>query len=172
MPSIQAICNDLCSCMCSNSGEVSPQPYSRRREHVNLPARDPLQPQQNAKPLRSPEPGWLQDQQAQRDDPSPGESGPPTVKLVPKTRPQDPASRQALGKPAVHKDEEDDKLPPTPTPQAKQRPRDQTKVRPIRRLDSQMYRSDDPRIVLPAEQAEATLGASDHADCSEESRPA
>lgn len=166
---------DILKCMCCNNGEVSPDEYLGR-EGIELPYRPYPRPAADSARFSVPAPYDIPARPELRDNPSPNESGPPTVLLVPRNRPQqDPVlqgSRSASEAFVPHNIEAQpaklsslttthpEDLPATPTPQAKQRPA-QTQTHPIqkRRVDSHTYRPDDPRVAMPSKK-EGSVGLS------------
>lgn len=169
MPTFRAICLDITSCMCSHSGKMTQTELFRRREDTEMPARQPLRPVRQVNPLRSPDPRWIHERQAQAH--AEGRStnrsggGPPTVLLVPK-RQQSRLGLQALDSSPLQAMDQSrsgenvirwpgscetsltDEMPPTPTPHARQRPGSQP-----RRVNSQKYERKNPRVALPISRA-------------------
>lgn len=160
MPSFLTICEDIAKCMCSNSGEVSPEEYFARP--VRLPARDvSTRPSRQARPLNSPDPSWAQNQQ---NDTSPGGNGPPTVLLVPKREQQDP------GKSYSKEGSQAEEQTRNSAPQAKPRALTQAHLRELynrdvggqsHRVISRMYKPEDPSVKHPSPRAGS--GGPDHA---------
>lgn len=177
MPSVRTILADILECMCCNNGEVYPDGYFGRG-NFEMPYRPPYRPP--ARSSRSPVPHVIPRRPEQRNNQSPNASGPPTVLLVPGNIPQqestlrDPHSKDSFETfvvappfggpnslnanfPSERLDDQReslDELPPTPTPQAKQRPV-QRQVPPFQKRDPvnrRMSRPEETRVALSSQE--------------------
>lgn len=165
MPSCRTIWYKLrnCMCCCNNKHEI--EAFSEElpgRPGFEMPFRPHYQPP--APSPRTLDPRSPANRQLQQDNPSPYQSGPQTVLLVPRARPADGTAQQDPKTYTCPVFDEPDKLivvplqatveddPPTPTPKAKNPfPAMQTQIgkfQPRHRVDSHMYKPNDPRVVM------------------------